>query len=387
MTTPTATGRAANVSRRRFSSLAGILGLGAVGTAIAPDGIRIVREANTSAAAPTENPVAAQAPNPTLAPLHDHSDMAMSETTATAAAETTTANHEDMTNDEMDALHEAGVKSFPAATEGLGGQPLAFTMEGDVKVFELTASVIDWEFAPGQRTEAWTYNGAVPGPEIRVTEGDKIRVMLTNNLAESTAIHWHGLMVPNSQDGVPFITQPPIKPGETFTYEFPIRAGNAGTHMYHAHMNSAEQVTRGLLGSFIVEPKDPASRPAFDREFTIVLNDGYIGGFTINGKSFPATQPLVVKRGEKVLIRYMNEGMMIHPMHLHGMPMTVTACDGYLLPVPHMCDTLNIAPGQRFETIVDATEVGTWAFHCHILSHAEAKTGMFGMVTAVIVEE
>ena len=306
------------------------------------------------------------------------------QTTTTNAATNAT---QDMTVDEMDAMHDASVKAFPAATEGLGGQPLEFVMDGDVKVFELTCQLAQWEVTPGQRVEAWTYNGVVPGPEIRVTEGDTIRVLVHNELPQSTAVHWHGLMVPNAMDGVPGITQPPIKPGETFTYEFPIRDGNAGTHMYHAHYNSAEQVVKGMLGAFIVEPKDPATRPAFDREYTIVLNDGPIGGFSLNGKSFPATQPLVAKKGERVLIRYMNEGMMIHPMHLHGMPMQVIAQDGYLLPQFYTCDTLNIAPGQRFETIVDATEPGTWAFHCHILTHAESDHGMYGMVTALVVEE
>jgi FtsP/CotA-like multicopper oxidase with cupredoxin domain len=193
-------------------------------------------------------------------------------------------------------------------------------------------------------------------------------------------------MVPNAMDGVPFITQPPIKPGETFTYEFTAREGNAGSHMYHSHHNAAEQVTKGLLGAFIIEPKEPASRPAFDREYTLILNDGPIGGFTLNGKSFPATQPLTAKQGETILIRYMNEGLMIHPMHLHGMPQLVIAQDGYLTPQPYRCDTLNIAPGQRWEVLVDATDVGVWAFHCHILSHAESNHGMFGMVTALVVE-
>jgi FtsP/CotA-like multicopper oxidase with cupredoxin domain len=119
----------------------------------------------------------------------------------------------------------------------------------------------------------------------------------------------------------------------------------------------------------------------------MILNDGPIGGYTLNGKSFPATQPLVAKKGQKVLVRYMNEGLMIHPMHLHGMPMTVIAQDGYLLPQPYMCDTLNIAPGQRWDAIIEATEPGVWAFHCHVLTHAEGPTGMFGMVTALIVEE
>ncbi len=294
---------------------------------------------------------------------------------------------QELTVEEQDAMHEAGVKAFPQATAGLGGQPLAFEMDGDVKVFKITCDVVEWEYQAGKTVEAWTYNGTVPGPEIRVTEGDKIRVEFTNNLPESTAVHWHGLYVPNNMDGVPYITQPPIKPGTTFTYEFQIKEGNAGSHMYHSHHNSAEQVTRGLLGAFIVEPKDPATRPAFDLEFTMVLNDGPIGGYSINGKSFPATQPIVAKIGQKLMVRYMNEGLMIHPMHLHGMKQTVIAQDGWILPVPYDCDTLNIAPGQRFEVIIECTDLGVWAFHCHILSHAEAKTGMFGMVTALVVTE
>lgn len=308
---------------------------------------------------------------------------------ATSTASRSTAG--DQSVEEMDRMHESGILAFmrnieSPITQGLGGQPLDYTMDGDVKVFNLTCDVIQWQTDPGKTVEAWTYNGAVPGPEIRVTEGDTIRVNVTNNLPESTSVHWHGVMLPNSMDGVPFITQPPIKPGETFTYEFPIRAGNAGAHMYHSHHNAAKQVTMGLLGAFIIEPKDPSTRPAFDRDYTIILNDGPLG-FTINGKGFPATQALTAKKGERVLVRYMNEGLMIHPMHLHGMPMTVFAKDGYLQPMPWLCDTLNIAPGERWEVIIEANEPGVWAFHCHILSHAESEHGMFGMVTALIVDE
>jgi FtsP/CotA-like multicopper oxidase with cupredoxin domain len=352
------------VTRRGAMGLLGMLGIGAIGTAVAP---AVRNEGGIAIAAAEAGHVHEVALIPQAAPA--------------------TQSDDEPTADEMDAMHEAGVKAFPAATEGLGGQPLEFTMDGNVKVFDLVCQVVQWEVTPGNLVEAWTYNGVTPGPEIRVTEGDKVRVNVTNELPQSTAVHWHGLQVPNSQDGVPFITQPPIKPGQSFTYEFPIREGNAGAHMYHSHHNSAFQVTKGLLGAFIVEPKDPATRPAYDRDYTLVLNDGPIGGFSLNGKGFPATQPLMAKKGEKILIRYMNEGLMIHPMHLHGMPMTVFAQDGYLTPQPYMCDTLNIAPGQRFETIVEATEPGIWAFHCHILNHAESEHGMFGMVTALIVEE
>jgi FtsP/CotA-like multicopper oxidase with cupredoxin domain len=287
-------------------------------------------------------------------------------------------------SDAMDAHEEAMVKIFPAPTKGRGNQPLAPKLDGATKVFELTASKIKWEVEPGKIVDAYAYNEQVPGPEIRVTEGDHVKVILHNELPESTAIHFHGLRVPNSQDGVPFITQPPIKAGETFTYEFDVTP--AGTHMYHSHHNATKQVGLGMLGAFIVEPKDPKSRPAFDLDHTMILNDGE-QGFTITGKSFPATQPVVAKLGQKVLIRYMNEGMMIHPMHLHGMHMTVIAKDGWEQPAPWKCDTLNVAPGERWDVIVDCRNPGTWAFHCHILPHAESEHGMFGMVTALVVEK
>lgn len=352
------------VNRRRFAGSVAAMGVVAAGAAaLAPDGVRIVRETKADAAAPEAE--------------HDHGG------TTTSAAQTSN----DMTADEMDAMHEEGVKAFPQATEGKGGMPLEYTEEDGVKVFNLTADAFQWEFQAGKYADAFGYNGVVPGPEIRVTEGDTIRVHLTNNLPESTAIHWHGVMVPNNMDGVPFITQPPIKPGETFTYEFPIREGNAGTHMYHSHNNSTEQVGKGLLGAFIIEPKDPSTRPEFDVEYTMILNDGPIGGYSINGKSFPATEPITVKLGQKLMMRFINEGQMIHPMHLHGMPMKVVAEDGYILDVPRMRDTILVDPGSRYEAIVEATELGAWAFHCHVLSHAESRHGMFGMVTVLFVEE
>jgi FtsP/CotA-like multicopper oxidase with cupredoxin domain len=144
-------------------------------------------------------------------------------------------------------------------------------------------------------------------------------------------------------------------------------------------------VNRGLLGAFIIDPKDAASYPKYDREYIMVLNDLNLG-FTINGKGFPATEALTAKKGERVLIRFLNEGVMNHPMHLHGMPMQIVAKDGWPLTPPQMCDTIDVAPGNRYDAIVEATETGTWVFHCHILSHAEGPQGMFGLVTAMIVE-
>ena len=288
--------------------------------------------------------------------------------------------------EKMDAMHEAGTKAFPAKTAGKGNQLLAPRLEGNVKVFDLTCKAVQWETEPGKHVTAWAYNGVVPGPQIRVREGDRIRINVKNELAESTAVHFHGLEIPNDQDGVPYITQPPIKPGQTYKYEFVVP--NSGSHMYHSHHNAAKQVGLGLLGAFIVEPRARTSYDSVDVDYVMIINDGS-HGYTLNGKGFPATEPIVCKLRQRVRIRFMNEGMMIHPMHLHGMHMTVIAKDGWPLPAAGVfrCDTLNIAPGERWDVIVNANNPGTWAFHCHILPHAESEHGMFGMVTALVVQK
>ena len=295
--------------------------------------------------------------------------------------------HQEMSADEMDAHHEEGVNTYLGnigQDDNFWRSPLEYTLDGDTKVFELTCTKGDWDTGGGKTFKAYMYNGMTPGPEFRVTEGDRVRINVTNEMDESTAIHWHGVDVPNDQDGVPFITQPPIKPGETYTYEF--IAANAGSHMYHSHHNSLEQVVGGLLGAFLIEPRSKRDEPEYDKDYTLILNDTFLG-FTLNGKSFPYTQPATAKVGERIRIRYMNEGLMIHPMHLHGMPMRVFAKDGYNLPAPYLCDTVNIAPGERYDVIVEARAPGLWAFHCHILSHAETRMGMFGMVTVLAIEE
>jgi FtsP/CotA-like multicopper oxidase with cupredoxin domain len=288
---------------------------------------------------------------------------------------------------EIDRLHKQQVDTFVAnigTDENFWRKPLEFTMDGDVKVFEITCQEVEWETEPGSVFPAYSYNGMVPGPEIRVTEGDKVRVNVTNQMNESTSVHFHGVKVPNAMDGVPFVTQPAIEPGTTFTYEF--IAANPGSHMYHSHHNAAEQVVRGLLGAFIIEPADKSKEPTVDGEYTLILNDSGLG-FTFNGKSFPYTQPIVAKLGQRIRVRYMNEGLMIHPMHLHGLPQLVFAKDGWALPQPYLADTVNVAPGERYDVLVDCTEAGLWAFHCHILTHAESRRGMFGMVTVLVVQD
>lgn len=338
-------------SRRNFLKMAGAasLGLGAAAC-------------NTNTAAPTTAPTV----------------------TPQGHAEATRSPEQEMAD--MDAGHEAVVKKFVA---NAGKNPsfwktaLEPAMDGDVKVFEVTCSDTEWEVSEGTKVPVMAYNNIVPGPEIRVTEGDRVRVVLTNQMKQSTAVHFHGCLVPNEMDGVPFITQPAVKTGQTFVYEF--TAKNPGSHMYHSHHNAAEQVTKGLLGPFIIEPKDKSHDPAHDSDYTLIMNDSALG-MTFNGKSFPDTQPIIATVGERIRIRYMNEGLMIHPMHLHGIEQVVFAKDGWNYKDPWTCDTLNVAPGERYDVLVTAHSPGVWAFHCHILTHAESSHGMFGMVTALIVK-
>jgi FtsP/CotA-like multicopper oxidase with cupredoxin domain len=277
-----------------------------------------------------------------------------------------------------------------AAKLPIGNQPLEPRIDGDTKVFELTVDEIDHRTdALKDPVKALGFNGIWPGPLLSVIEGDKVRATFTNNLRESTGIHFHGQRVPNAMDGVPHLTQDPIPPGGSFTYEFVART--PGSHMYHSHHNATDQVGRGLLGAFLVQPRDPAQR--YDRLYRasqdiVWISNDTLGGFTINGRGFPATAPIVARLGETIVIRFMNEGTMMHPWHLHGMPMRVVARDGYPLgPAAFTCDTLGVNPGERWDVVVDCDEPGAWAFHCHILPHAEGPDGMYGMVTALIVQD
>ncbi len=303
-------------------------------------------------------------------------------------------------NDQMDAAMLKKVTTYVGQlkdgpnTKGVGNQPLEPTVLGDgTKVFRLKAELADWELEPGKTVRAWTFNGTVPGPAIKVNVGDHVRVVVDNELPMSTGVHFHGIEVPFKMDGIPDITQDPIKPGQTFTYDFVANKPEVG--MYHSHHDAQVQVTNGMLGVFeIGDVALPPSVGPVTQNVPMVLNDAGVIGLSINGKSFPATAPVIAHVGEWVEINYFNEGLQIHPMHLHGMPQLVIAEDGYPLPQPYTLDTLSIAPGQRFTTLVHVTSEflgpnntpGIWAFHCHILTHAEGPNGMFGMVTTFIVE-
>ena len=300
---------------------------------------------------------------------------------ATAAAAASTHSAAD-----MDETMAARTKAFPAKTAGEGGKVLEPQVLPDgTKQFELTTKVVDWELEPGKKVKAMAYNGVVPGPTIRVSPGDKVKVVLHNELDESTVIHFHGLDLPVELDGVPDITQPPVKPGQDYTYEFTAQSYPA-VGMYHSHHNATKQVGDGLAGAFIVGDLPVPPGVTVTQRHTMMLNDTGTIGFSLNGKSFPATAPVAATIGEWVEMHYLNEGVMAHPMHLHGLVQLVTAKDGFPLPQPYQADTVMVAPGERITVLINVNKPGVWAWHCHILPHAEREDGMFGMVTALIAK-
>jgi uncharacterized cupredoxin-like copper-binding protein len=272
-----------------------------------------------------------------------------------------------------------------ATTATHGNQPLGYTFDGATKVFKLHAQHVQWEVLPGETVDAYAYNGMVPGPVIRATEGDTVRINFTNDLPESSVIHFHGPKLPNGMDGVVGVTQKVVEPGQSFTYEFVAQPG--GTFVYHTHHNSAEQEAKGLYGVFIVDPKEPPIK--YDREVVQVLSE--MGGyFLINGKAFPATEPVTARVGERVLFRLINLGQMTHPMHMHGHPFQIVGTDGYPVPESQALtkDVVNIGPGERYDLLLTADNPGTWLFHCHILTHVQnhgEEPG--GMITVVQVED
>ncbi len=282
-----------------------------------------------------------------------------------------------------------------SSTEGVGNPILEPEILPDgTKLFKLTAAVTPWEVSPGEFVDAWTYNGVVPGPQIKVDVGDNVRVELTNNTPLGTDIHWHGIHTPNSEDGVSPFTQDPVLTGETYTYEFV--ADEPAIGMYHAHLHSQTSVINGMFAAFTIgEAPIPYGQTIsgvtipdeidFAVDEPMVLNDAGVIGLTLNGKSFPATAKIAMTEGDWGHITYYNEGLTAHPMHMHQFPQLVYAKDGIPLDSPYWADTINVAPGERYSVIFQAGDPGVWVYHCHILTHVERVDGMFGMVTAVVV--
>lgn len=248
------------------------------------------------------------------------------------------------------------------------------------KEFHLVAEPVRFEIVPGRIVDAWGYNGSVPGPTFEVNQGDKVRVVFHNKLPEPTAVHWHGFEVPMEMDGSVGLGQDPVPPGGQFIYEFELH--QAGTFFYHSHMPMQEMM--GLIGFFIMHPKE-AFEPHCDRDFAIALQEWALlpnntvpntlsmefNWLTFNGKSGPATTPMIVKLGERVRIRMINIGMDHHPIHLHGHQFVVTGTEGGRGPVDGWVNqnTVLVGVAQARDIEFDAKYVGDWMLHCHLPHH------------------
>lgn len=287
---------------------------------------------------------------------------------------------------------EPGVHYTPVVVPN--GAALPYRLVDGVKVFHLIAEEIeDHEFAPGLRCKVWGYNGRTPGPVIEAVEGDRVRIFVTNKLPEITSVHWHGVLLPSGMDGVAAISQPPIRPGETFKYEFTLR--QHGTQMYHPHADEMIQIAMGMTGMFIIHPRNPHPdvTPKVDRDFSLMLHEWKIepgasrpdplemtdfNVLTFNSTSFPSTAPLVVKRGDRVRIRLGNLGPMDHhPIHLHGYQFPIVATDGGPIPVsariPVTTVLVPVGSTQTIEFVAD--EPGDWVMHCHMTHHMMNQMG------------
>jgi len=277
--------------------------------------------------------------------------------------------------------------AYTAPADARGDQVLTPKIENGVKVFNLDASLIKWNILPDKQVAAYAFNRQVPGPRIHITEGDRVRIVVTNNLPEPTTVHWHGMILPNNMDGPADVTQKPIEPGASYNYEF--TAQQQGTYFYHSHKDVDRQQTLGMYGALIIDPKDKTNIPAYNQDIVIQLQEwtfkqGYTfpampmegllpNFFTINGKAYPSTETINAKVGEKIRFRFIgSNNAFIHPMHIHGGPFKIVETDGNPVPATAQIekDTINVAPGERYDVIWPARQKGKWLLHCHIAHHA-----------------
>jgi len=271
----------------------------------------------------------------------------------------------------------------------LNGWSLPWRMKDGWKEFHLVAEPVVREFAPGMTAHLWGYNGQSPGPTIEAVEGDKVRIFVTNKLPEHTTVHWHGILLPSGMDGVGGLTQPHIKPGKTFVYEFEVR--KSGTFMYHPHADEMVQMAMGLHGSFVVHPRDRAQHQV-DRDFMFLMTayDIEPGAYvpkvstmtefnlwTWNSRVFPGIDPMVVRQGDRVRIRVGNLTMTNHPIHLHGYEFEVAGTDGgWVRPEARWPEvTVDIPVGSMRAIEFVANEPGDWAIHCHKSHHTMNAMG------------
>lgn len=276
--------------------------------------------------------------------------------------------------------------AYAAAPDAKGDKVLEPRIENGVKVFDIKAEIIRWNILSTVAVEAYAYNRQIPGPRLQVTEGDRVRINFRNLLPESTTVHWHGLIVPNEMDGPAKVTQDPVPPGSSYTYEFDV--GQSGTYFYHSHDHPDRQQALGLYGALLISPKDPAQEVKADLDYTIqlqewlkrewltypaMLMEGALPNyFTINGKAYPSTDTIAMKVGQTIKLRFIGtNNNFVHPMHVHGGPFEVVAVDGVNLKdtARYQADTVNVGPGQRFDVVWTARKPGKWLVHCHIPHH------------------
>jgi FtsP/CotA-like multicopper oxidase with cupredoxin domain len=271
----------------------------------------------------------------------------------------------------------------------LNGWSLPWRMNSGWKEFHLVAEPVRRQIAPGMTANLWGYNGQSPGPTIECVEGDKVRIFVTNRLPEHTTIHWHGILLPNGMDGVGGLTQPQIPVGKTFVYEFEMK--KSGTFMYHPHADEMVQMAMGMMGFIVVHPRNPAFMKV-DRDFVFLINayDIEPGAATPkvaemlnfnlwswNSRVFPGIDPFVVRKGDRVRIRFGNLTMTNHPIHMHGYDFEVTCTDGGWVPKaarwPEVTVDVGVGQMRAFEFV--ASEPGDWAIHCHKSHHTMNAMG------------
>ncbi|UHQ99148.1 multicopper oxidase family protein (plasmid) [Natrinema zhouii] len=239
--------------------------------------------------------------------------------------------------------------------------------------------------APSETIETWLYDGQYPGPELRVREGERVRITVHNELSAETTIHWHGMRQfgSNAMDGVPGITQPAIGPDEEFVYEFD--AAPTGTHWYHSHVGF--QLERGLLGPLIVEEDEP--HVEYDRDHMVILDEyltsepavrsvdrGMMGSFPgspeydgtlVNGKLPSDPHVVSVEAGERIRLRFLNAGSATtYRVSIGGHAMQITHADGQAVE-PVTVDTFDIGMGERFDAVIEANRSGRWEIRAHPL--------------------
>ena len=262
-------------------------------------------------------------------------------------------------------------------------------VRGRTKIFHIVAREAPWTLKPGLTVMAKTYNGVVPGPVLVADEGDRVVIDYRNELDIADTIHLHGIHgAPEDMDGVPGSSQAMVPSHGRFTYAF--TANQAGTFIYHTHDRKAV-LDAGLYGGIIIKPTHERPQDRVSRDYLEIISAWYINSadeseFTLNGKSYPATRSLAVRKGERIRIRWINiSAENFHTMHTHGHNMTLVARDAMPVMTKDVEDTVEIGPGQRVDTTILAdAQPGTWMIHCHVLDHIEDGAGMpEGLITSL----